>query len=269
MLDELGNEIPVQNISGTEEQVEPAPSSPPSDELEQKLRATDGRLQKAESVKSTIVAQLRNAGYNVDDDGNIIAPQSGQYSTTQETTPPADEEVPDPSYDPVGFRAYIDRTTSEKATAIAQAAVNQALGSVMPTVDSMYERSLGSEYADWNDIKENVQQSLLDLGCPSLRVAGQYPKLLELAVDAARGRKALSGAPSSVDGLSQQEADRQARIAAANGLGGSTATTITHSSFTPEEQQYIAQGGLTEGLADELLSGPAIVGVTGQKGRTK
>jgi len=268
-----------------EPEAEPEEDVAPENESDLRVREWKGRLQKTQREfkerqtefarqqdrMKAVESQLAASGFEVDPDTGAIrqagpaaygptAPYYPPNPTTAYTPPqapvapvaPAEDEEDEYSQLANAPRPFIQR----EATSV----VGQAMSAITPAMDFILDRTLKQEYPDWNDIRDEVTQTLGRWGFVGLTHAIQQPQVVHDAVLRARGRRAEPD---------KAEAARQDRLSTAAATGGPAGTSVSGPArYTPQQMAEMRAAGFTDKDL-EALEGPVTIDVTGKTSETK
>ncbi len=187
----------------------PAPASP----TDTTPPEWQGRIDKANDVINNLVATYEHLGYTVDRaTGAVYAPQDEPAPI--ETS---EDVVPSPDLEPEEFQKYLDRRDERVAQAAANAVVKQMMPMMAPVAEMSFAQRVEQIAPHVGDLKAETLTILRDMGYRDPSTMAQLnPRLVNIAVDAARGRRGSAPATPTAD----PNADRATLLAAAASLGG-------------------------------------------------
>lgn len=233
------------------------PEAPPSEDFEQKYKSTDGRLRQMNDA-------LTNAGYQFDANTNQFIQVGGGQQTTY--TPPA------PNYAPIEDEEdlysldgpTLKKRIGEMARTEAGQIVSQVMGALLPIIDSTVDVAVGASTPDWNDLKPGVMERARGLGFNSLAALKGNPQVMQLVIDAERGKR-LAGA--QMDPKAElARAQRLVAASSASSVGGNGNTP--HASgyvFTDDDRDYMKRKNMTEDAYVDFIDGKATINFGGEK----
>ncbi|MBP7937897.1 MAG: hypothetical protein KA354_24935 [Phycisphaerae bacterium] len=234
------------------------PTAEPTGIDENERKTWEGRLRAEQDRLNTTRTALQQMGWDVDEHGNPYPTQQAQQPQTQYQQP-AEQNDEEFEWTTQNLRQMIRQEAQQIAA--------QQVGGLLPVVDQTLTAVYEQKYNDFNEIKADTTNILRQMGYSSITHAQAVnAAAVQIAMDAARGRKAAS-TPAPPD--PNIEAQRQARVAQAvtPGAGGTAQPTTGKTyGFSAEEVAQLAAMGLTPEQADRMLSdGVARVKVGGDK----
>lgn len=253
--EQAGEEAPVGDVEAAS-----AETPRPAALSEQERRTWEGRLRTEQSRLGNIATNLAQYGLEADQYGNVQQ-MAGYEAPVSEAEDIIDYE------DPAQTRARISALADQRATQI----VGGALKAIAPLLGDLYEDRLMRKYTDWGDIGADTEQLLRQSGFQNaIQAAAMRPDILNMAVLAARGKRAGATGGQRTQRAAEApgaEEERKRRIEEAADVGGSVLTQMKRVGlhFTPEEEQYRREQGLSEEELAESLAGPVVIDVLGKK----
>lgn len=259
--------LPPDEVPTSTPPVEETPPAPaPTAETPPEWR---GRLDKANNVNNALIQQLESAGYIVDrDTGQIVGGSPTQPQPQPEPMEEDDdEEIPDPSYDPAGFKKWLSKRDAAIAQTTAQAISQQFMPMFAPVAESAFTQRVVSMVPDIGDLQADTIAILKDMGYTDPQYqANVNPKLVKIAVEAARGRRATAAPPPAQDPKALQEAARQAALLSVASVGGPGGAALPESVELDDEQRDAGKRlGLDENATKHLVNNPASINIGGGK----
>ncbi len=218
-----------------------------------------GRLKKTQAAEKRIREFAQQHGVTFDDDGNPIHGAAPAYTPPAPVESESDDSADYEAYvaDPVAFIKKHNKEAVDRG-------VREQLGKIVPTlmksIDETLDPILKSTNSDWDDISADARMFIQDMGFTSMTEAKAFnPKLVDMAILAARGKKnthAILAAPKRAE----QEELRQRRLAAAT--SGKPAPASTSGSVLTEEQKTEAEelGLSAEEYLRDFSDGPITIG---------
>jgi len=256
MTDEL-------NTQGLETQPEPQDdqqTQPEPVDVNQLNSTWQGRLQKEQQIKDNLTAQLRAAGYNVDEQGNIItAQQAPSYAPAYTPTQTAPQNPAAGYIDPNNFDPYDMEQVQALIRQEASVLTQQALGAIIPQIENLSQSAAAQQYSDWAEIQPIIETKARQHGFHSVaHMQAVNPAFFQDMVVVARASKPAVQQQTGPTPQQIAEQQRQAALNAVSGVGGSTTTGAAVSyNLTPDEKAQAASMGMSDEQVSQLMSGPA------------
>jgi hypothetical protein len=239
---------------------EPEPQLTPEEtiaKLENDRKADLGRLNKEQEKIARTREQLTGSGYTTDDEGNLITdPATQRY---QQPAPKPEPEVE------LLFDTETDAGIQKRIQAGVDAGMQRIMGQITPILNQVVSSSvIGPQHPDWKEIAPEVEATLKQMGYLGgvAQAMQMNPAMLDVAINAARGKRGVVAPTPPTLGTQDTEAARQAALGSAGRIGGSGGSGLpTRSDLDPAVLAEGKRQGLTEEQTIALVTGPAKIAI--------